>query len=69
MRRFIAVAALMLLASTARSQDTVVVIVRHLPAQQDTGVVVRHLGAPPERAAPQRMAPPYGAPRYALRPG
>ena len=74
MRRFIAVAALMLLASTAKSQDTTVVIVRHIPTQQDTGVVVRHLGAPPERAAPQRAAPqraapPYGAPRYAFRPG
>ena len=69
MRRFIAVAALMLLASTAKSQDTVVVIVRHLPVQPDTGVVVRRLAPPPERPAPQRMAPPYGAPRYALRPG
>ena len=75
MRRFMSLAAFVLLASTAQAQDTTVVIIRHLPAQQDTGVVVRHL-APASAAvrapvrAPaqsQRMAPPYGAPRYALR--
>lgn len=75
MRRFISLAAFVLLASTAQAQDTTVVIIRHLPAQQDTGVVVRHLAPAPAPAsaavrAPaqsQRMAPPYGAPRYALR--
>jgi hypothetical protein len=79
MRRLIGFAAFTLLTSAANAQDTTVVIVRHLPAQQDTGVVVRHLAPAPAPApaavrapvrAPaqsQRMAPPYGAPRYALR--
>ena len=62
MRRLIGFAAFTLLASAANAQDTTVVIVRHLPAQQDTGIVVRHLAPPP-----QRTAPPYGTPRYALR--
>ena len=67
MRRFMSLAAFVLLASTAQAQDTTVVIIRHLPAQQDTGVVVRHLAPAPAPAQSQRMAPPYGAPRYALR--
>ncbi len=64
MRRFIGLAAFALLASAARAQDTTVVIVRHIPEQKDTAVVVRHLAPPP----PQRTAPPYGAPRYGVRP-
>ena len=72
MRRFMGLAALMLLASTAKAQDTIVVIVRHIPAQQDTGVVVRRLAPSPQRTtppygAPPYSAPPYGAPRYAAR--
>src|ERR1019366_1259301 len=67
MRRFMSLAAFVLLASTAQAQDTTVVIIRHLPAQQDTGVVVRHLAPVRAPAQSQRMAPPYGAPRYALR--
>jgi hypothetical protein len=63
MRRFMGLAVLVLLASSAKAQDTVVVIVRHVPARQDPGVVVRPL-APPRQL--QRTAPPYGAPRYAL---
>jgi hypothetical protein len=64
-RRCTTLSALALLASVASAQDTTVVIIRHIPAQQDTSVVVRHLSLP----APQRSAPPpYGAPRYALRP-
>ena len=67
MRRFLSIPALILLASAANAQDTTVVIVRHLPAQQDTSVVVRHLAPPPTPAPSQRMAPPPGASRYALR--
>jgi hypothetical protein len=63
MRRFTVVAVLALSAAAAKAQDTTVVVVRHIPAQQDTSVVVRHLAPPP----PQRLAPPYAAPRYALR--
>ncbi|HEV8410890.1 MAG TPA: hypothetical protein VGQ30_10295 [Gemmatimonadaceae bacterium] len=59
MRRFFGLAAFALLTSVAHAQDTTVVIVRHLPAARDTGVVVRRL-------APQRSAPPM-APRYGYR--
>lgn len=62
MRRFMGLAALLLLAARAQAQDTTVVV-RHLAPQQDTGVTVRHID--PLAVAP---APPaYGAPRYALR--
>jgi hypothetical protein len=64
MRSLAAIAALTIAASVANAQDTTVVIVRHLPAQQDTGVVVRHLAPPP---AAIRQGSPYGAPRYGLR--
>jgi hypothetical protein len=71
MRRFVGFAALTLLASVAKAQDTTVVVVRHLPVAQDTGVVVRHLAPPPppqqRSAPPQGMASPYGASRYSLR--
>ena len=57
MRRFLGLAALMLIGSAARAQDTTVVVVRHLPAQQDTSVVVRHLAPAP------RLVSPYATPR------
>jgi hypothetical protein len=56
MHRFIGLSAFLILASAASAQDSVVV--RHLGAQQDTGVTVRHIAPQPR---------PYGAPRYALR--
>lgn len=52
MRRFIGTAALLLLASAAHAQDTTVVVVRHLPPQQDTNVVVRHISPAPQRSGP-----------------
>jgi hypothetical protein len=61
MRRFTGLAAVMLLASTARAQDTTVVVVRHIAPQQDTSVVVRHLAPPPQQ---RRTASPRGIPRY-----
>ena len=60
MRRFIGLAALLLLASGAHAQDTTVVVVRHLPPRQDTNVVGRHIDPASQRTGP------YGAPRYAL---
>ena len=54
MRRFTALAGLALAAATAGAQDTTVVVVRHIPEQQDTSVVVRHLAPPPQRTAPYR---------------
>jgi hypothetical protein len=59
MRRFIGTAALFMLASAAHAQDTTVVVVRHLPQQQDTNVVVRHLSPAQQRTGP------YGASPYA----
>jgi len=62
MRRLLVASASLLLASVANAQDTTVVIVRRIPAQQDTSVTVRHIN-------PQQREPrPSGAPRYALRP-
>jgi len=72
MRRHIGIAALLLFASVANAQDTNAVVVRHIAAQQDTGVVVRHIAPAPAPSQPRnqaaRYAPPYGPPRYALRP-
>ena len=68
MRRFLGFAALLMFASTAKAQDTTVVVVRHLAAQQDTTVTVRHIApAPRPQAAAPAYAAPYGAPRYGLR--
>ncbi|HEY2850205.1 MAG TPA: hypothetical protein VGI97_10030 [Gemmatimonadaceae bacterium] len=61
MRRFTLLAALVMLAASAKAQDTTVVV-RHLAPQSDTSVTVRHL-APAQTAVPAA----YGAPRYALR--
>ena len=63
MRRFIGIAALLLLASGAHAQDTTVVVVRHLPPQQATNVVVRHISPAPQRTGPSAAS---GASRYAL---
>jgi hypothetical protein len=57
MNRIPLVAALTLLASVANAQDTTIVVVRHIPAVQDTTVVVRHLSMPP---APRYMAGAVG---------
>jgi hypothetical protein len=63
--------ALLLLAPSAKAQDTTVVVVRHIQSAQDTTVTVRHLSAQTDTAArplpPRRVGPLY-APRYALRP-
>jgi hypothetical protein len=68
MRRFMGLAVLALLASSAKAQDTIVVIVRHIPAQQDTGVIVRPLAPPPQRTAQPYRAQPYGAQPYGAQP-
>ncbi len=65
MRRIIACSALILVASSARAQDTTVVVVRHIPSVQDTAVVVRHINsdsAASSTRAPRRMSPPNGPP-------
>lgn len=63
MRRIAGFAAVLLLAATAHAQDTTVVVVRHLPPQQDTNVVVRHIDPQPQPA----RAAVYGPRRYAPR--
>jgi hypothetical protein len=64
MRTLLVSSALLLLASAAQAQDTTVVIVKHIPSVQDTGVVVRHIDADSAtaRPAPRRMQPPMGPP-------